>query len=105
LGLRAARFPIKWTHLIGTESLKTGKTTVLTGEQARELLDSIITSTLVGLRDRAVISVMTFAFARIGTVVAMRAPDQIRNCPRAQHYAVGGSSRRASRYAVESSDY
>jgi hypothetical protein len=41
--------------------VKTGKTTVLTGEQARELLDSIDTSTVVGLRDRALISVMTFA--------------------------------------------
>jgi site-specific recombinase XerD len=55
--------------------VKTGKTTVLTGEQARELLDSIDTSTLVGLCDRAVISVMTFAFARIGAVVAMRVED------------------------------
>src|SRR5271157_1792945 len=55
--------------------VKTGKTTVLTGEQARELLDSIDTSTLVGLRDRAVISVMTFAFARIGAVVGMRVED------------------------------
>jgi site-specific recombinase XerD len=55
--------------------VKTGKTTVLTGEQTRELLDSIDTSTLVGLRDRALISVMTFAFARIGAVVAMRVED------------------------------
>jgi site-specific recombinase XerD len=55
--------------------VKTGKTTVLTGEQARELLDSIDTSTLVGLRDRALISVMTFAFARIGAVVGMRVED------------------------------
>jgi site-specific recombinase XerC len=30
---------------------------------------------LVGLRDRALISVMTFAFARIGAVVAMRVED------------------------------
>jgi integrase/recombinase XerD len=45
--------------------VKTGKTTVFTGEHARELLDSIDTSTLVGLRDRALISVMTFAFTRI----------------------------------------
>jgi site-specific recombinase XerD len=52
--------------------VKTGKTTVLDGEQARKLLDSIDTSTIVGLRDRALISVMTFAFARIGAVVAMR---------------------------------
>jgi site-specific recombinase XerC len=55
--------------------VKRGKTTVLTAEQARELLDSIDTSTLVGLRDRALISVMTFAFARIGAVVAMRVED------------------------------
>jgi site-specific recombinase XerD len=55
--------------------VKTGKTTVLTGEQARELLDSIDVSTLVGLRDRALIAVMTFAFARIGAVVAMRVED------------------------------
>ncbi len=55
--------------------VKRGKTTVLTGEQARELLDSIDTTTLVGLRDRALISVMTFAFARIGAVVAMRIED------------------------------
>ena len=55
--------------------VKTGKTTVLTGEQARELLDSIDVSTLVGKRDRALIAVMTFAFARIGAVVAMRIED------------------------------
>ena len=55
--------------------VKRGKTTVLTAEQARELLDSIDTSTLIGLRDRALISVMTFAFARIGAVVAMRVED------------------------------
>jgi integrase/recombinase XerD len=55
--------------------VKTGKTTVLDVEQARLLLDSIDTSTVVGLRDRALISVMTFAFARIGAVVAMRVED------------------------------
>jgi integrase/recombinase XerD len=55
--------------------VKSGKTPVLTGEQARTLLDSIDTSTMVGLRDRALISIMTFAFARIGAVVAMRVED------------------------------
>ena len=59
--------------------VKTGKTTVLTSEQARELLDSIDVSTLVGLRDRALIAVMTFAFARIGAVVAMRVEDYYAN--------------------------
>jgi hypothetical protein len=32
----------------------------------------------VGLRDRALISVMNFAFARIGAVVAMRVEDYYR---------------------------
>lgn len=55
--------------------VKTGKTTVLDAGQARQLLDSIDTSTMVGLRDRALISVMTFAFARISAAVAMRVED------------------------------
>jgi site-specific recombinase XerC len=55
--------------------VRRGKTPVLTAEEARHLLDSIDTTTLVGLRDRAVIAVMTFAFARIGAVVAMRVED------------------------------
>ena len=33
--------------------VKTGKTTVLDADQARKLLDSIDTTTVVGLRDRA----------------------------------------------------
>jgi hypothetical protein len=49
--------------------------TVLDADQARKLRDSIDTSAVVGLRDRALISVMTFAFARIGAVVAMRVED------------------------------
>jgi site-specific recombinase XerD len=55
--------------------VKRGKTPVLTEEQARRLIESIDTSTLVGLRDRALIGVMTYAFARIGAVVAMRVED------------------------------
>ena len=51
--------------------MRRGKTPVLTEEQARRLLDSIDTTTVVGLRDRALIGVMTYAFARIGAVVAM----------------------------------
>lgn len=45
--------------------IKKGKTPVLTPEQARLLLDSIDTSTLIGLRDRALIGVMVYSFARI----------------------------------------
>ena len=59
--------------------VKRGKTPVLTSDQARELLDSIDTSTLIGLRDRALIGVMTYAFARVGAAVAMRVEDYFAN--------------------------
>jgi site-specific recombinase XerD len=59
--------------------VKRGKTPVLTTDQARVLLDSIDTATLVGLRDRALIGVMTYAFARVGAVVAMRVEDYFAN--------------------------
>ena len=55
--------------------VKVGKTPVLTPEEARALLDSIDTSHVVGLRDRALIAVMTYSFARIGAVVGMRVRD------------------------------
>jgi integrase len=55
--------------------VRRGKTPVLTEDQARRLLDSIDSSTLVGLRDRALIGVMIYSFARIGAVVAMRVED------------------------------
>lgn len=59
--------------------VKRGKTPVLTADQARALLGSVDTSTLVGLRDRALIGVMTYSFARIGAVVAMRVEDYFAN--------------------------
>ena len=55
--------------------VKTGKTPVLTAAEARAMLDSIDTSTLVGLRDRALIGVMTYAFARVSAALAMRVRD------------------------------
>jgi site-specific recombinase XerC len=59
--------------------VRRGKTPVLSEEEARRLIESIDTSTLVGLRDRALIGVMTYAFARIGAVVAMRVEDYYPN--------------------------
>src|SRR5215208_895410 len=59
--------------------VRRGKTPVLTEEQARRLIESIDASTIVGLRDRALIGVMTYAFARIGAVVAMRVDDYYPN--------------------------
>ena len=59
--------------------VRRGKTPVLSEEKARRLMESIDTSTVVGLRDRALIGVMTYAFARIGAVVAMRVDDYYPN--------------------------
>lgn len=55
--------------------VKRGKTPVLTADQARHLLDSIDTGTVVGLRDRALIGVMVYSFARVGAVTAMKVED------------------------------
>ena len=55
--------------------VKRGKTPVLTAEEARQLLDSIDTSTVVGLRDRALIGTMIFTFARVSAVVNMQVDD------------------------------
>lgn len=72
--------------------VKRGKTPVLDADQARTLLDSIPltrkvkrggqtveVSDLAGLRDRALIAVMVFSFARVSAVVGMRVSDFYRN--------------------------
>src|SRR5579862_2046420 len=56
-------------------AVKKGKTPVLAQEEARALLDSIDTSTLIGLRDRALIATMIYTFGRVGAVTKMRAED------------------------------
>jgi integrase/recombinase XerD len=55
--------------------VKKGKTPVLTPEEARVLLDSIDISELSGLRDRALIGVMVYSFARVSAVVGMNVED------------------------------
>lgn len=62
-----------------THVVKKGKTPVLSAEDARQLLDSIDTSTPIGLRDRALIGVMVYSFARVGAVVGMRVEDYYQN--------------------------
>jgi site-specific recombinase XerD len=52
-----------------------GKTPVLEPSEARQLLDSIDVSTPAGLRDRALIALMVFSFARIGAALAMKVED------------------------------
>jgi integrase/recombinase XerD len=59
--------------------VKRGKTPALTAHQARQLLDSIETRTIVGLRDRALIGVMVYTFARVGAVVTMKVEDYYQN--------------------------
>lgn len=55
--------------------IKRGKTSVLTSSEARQLLDSIDVSTVVGLRDRALIATMLFTFARVSAVTGMKVDD------------------------------
>jgi site-specific recombinase XerD len=58
-----------------SHSTRKGKTTVLNATEARQLLDSIDVSTPIGLRDRALIALMVFSFARVGAALAMRVED------------------------------
>ncbi len=56
-------------------STKKGKTPVLAPEEARHLLASIPDDTISGKRDRALIGLMTYSFARIGAALAMEVRD------------------------------
>lgn len=49
-----------------------GKTPEITVQHARKLLSSIKTSSLVGVRDRAVIAILIYTAARAGAVAALR---------------------------------
>lgn len=55
--------------------VKEGKTPVLSPEEARTLIDSIEVTTIGGLRDRALIAMMIYSFARIGAVLGMKVED------------------------------
>ena len=58
-----------------SHSVKRGKTPVLDPSEARALIAAIDATTPVGLRDRALISLMVYSFARIGAALAMRVED------------------------------
>ena len=65
--------------------VRRGKTNVLTAAEVRKLLDSIpltrvdkrghVESDPAGVRDRSLIALMTFTFARIGAVLALKVSD------------------------------
>jgi len=56
-------------------SVSKGATAVISSAEARELLDSMKASTVVGLRDRALVAVMAFTFARVSAVVGLKVED------------------------------
>lgn len=58
-----------------SHKVRRGKTPALSPEETRELIDSIDISTPAGLRDRALIGLMVYSFARIGAALAMKVED------------------------------
>jgi site-specific recombinase XerD len=58
-----------------SHQVKRGKTPVLDPKEARALIDAIDVTTPVGLRDRALIGLMAFSFARIGAAIGMKVED------------------------------
>ena len=58
-----------------SHSVKRGKTPVLAPEEARTLIDSIDVSKPAGLRDRALIGMMVYSFARVGAALGMKVED------------------------------
>ncbi|CAN7634955.1 tyrosine-type recombinase/integrase [Phenylobacterium sp. LjRoot219] len=63
-------------------STKRGKTPILTAAEAKRLIESIETDSLVGLRDRALIGVMVYSFARISAAVGMDVEDLVQTAGR-----------------------
>jgi site-specific recombinase XerD len=72
--------------------VKRGKTPVLTAAEAPQLLDSIDVSTIIGLRDRALIAAMCYSFARVSAVAAMNIEDYYQQGKRSwiRHHEKGG---------------
>jgi len=52
-----------------------GKAPVLEPSEARHLLDAIDITTVIGLRDRALIWPMVYSFARVGAAIRMQVED------------------------------
>lgn len=55
--------------------VKKGKTPVLSVEETRQLIDAIDTGKLIGLRDRALIGVLVYSFARVSAAIGMNVSD------------------------------
>ena len=63
--------------------VRTGKTPVLSAKETRALLDGIDVSMLSGLRDRALLGVLVYSFARVSAAVSLRVADYYTQGPRA----------------------
>jgi integrase len=55
--------------------VRRGKTSVLDPAEARQLIDAINTSTVIGLCDRAFVGLMVYSFARIDAAIGLRVED------------------------------
>ncbi len=51
---------------------------MLSAEEMHDLLAAIDTSSLFGLRDRALIALMSYTFARVGAATSMKIGGQLR---------------------------
>jgi integrase/recombinase XerD len=60
-------------------SARRGKTPILDGKEGGQLLAAIPDDTIAGLRDRALIALMTYTFARIGAALSMKVKDAYRS--------------------------
>jgi integrase/recombinase XerD len=69
--------PVNPAHAVRgpKHSQRRGKTPVLQADEARTLIDSIDTTSLPGLRDRALIGLMVYTFARVGAALSMKVED------------------------------
>jgi len=56
-------------------SQREGVTPILSPEEARQLMTSIGDATLIDLRDRALIALMVYSFARVGAATGMKVED------------------------------
>ena len=68
--------------------VRKGSPTVLSPAEVRKLLEMIDTGALAGLRDRALLSVMLYSFARVSAVLG--------NAEAGLHEAGGGAKRSAA---------
>jgi site-specific recombinase XerD len=55
--------------------VKKGKTSVLDGDEAKKLIDGIDVSTIAGMRDRALIALLVYTFARVSAALKMNVED------------------------------